>query len=254
MRVIILTILFFFGINCTSFLLSADIPRRVKELVDDAITIRQMKQREEDRWEKEKKRLLTEYRRLEEEKKMLLSKNRDLKERVLKQKDLIARLEVEIAEIERMIKEMEPFIRQTYERLSRSIEEDVPFLRDEREARITRLRKIIDDPSISIGEKFRKLMEALFIEAEYGNTIETYKEKISLNGKDILVDVFRLGRVSLFFQTIDKRLCGYFDPATSSWKVLPSRFNRSIDSAIEMASKRRSIDILNLPIGRLRAR
>ena len=89
------------------------------------------------------------------------------------------------------------------------------------------------------------------MEAEYGNTIEVYQGRIILGGKEILVDIFRLGRISLFFRTLDKMTAGTFDQAQNAWKVLPKKYNREINAAIEMGLKRRSADLLNLPLGRI---
>ena len=69
--------------------------------------------------------------------------------------------------------------------------------------------------------------------------------------KRILVDIFRLGRISLFFQSLDQTQSGYFNQAQSVWKTLPAEYNREIHAAIEIGTKRRSADLLNLPVGRI---
>ncbi|MCP4686980.1 MAG: DUF3450 domain-containing protein, partial [Desulfobacterales bacterium] len=103
----------------------------------------------------------------------------------------------------------------------------------------------------SPGERFRKVMEALFVEAEYGNTVEVYQEKIVLEGKTVLADIFRLGRISLFFQTLDQTTAGFFDPAQAAWRAAPSNYRREIDAAMEMGAKRRPVELLSLPLGRI---
>jgi hypothetical protein len=94
-------------------------------------------------------------------------------------------------------------------------------------------------------------MEALFIEAEYGNTIEVYQEKILLADEDMLVNVLRLGRISLFFETLDQQTAGYFDLAENLWRTLPQSANRDIRIAMEIGYKRRPADIVSLPLGRI---
>lgn len=230
---------------------SGDLPSRVKKRVNEAITIRQHTQKAEDRWAEQRTRLRAEYEKLEQENNLLSAENRELRKSVAKHKESIAALEHQIVEIERMTKEMYPFLEQTYTRLARFVREDIPFLKDERSRRITNLRRVLDDPGVSISEKFRKLMEAIFIEAEYGNTVEVYQKRIRIDDRNIQANIFRLGRISMFFQSLDRKTTGYFDPATFAWKRFPSRFNREINAAVEMAAKRRPIDILNLPLGRL---
>jgi hypothetical protein len=112
------------------------------------------------------------------------------------------------------------------------------------------------DPQVTIAEKYRKVMEALFIEAEYGSTIEVYQDKIQLQGtaqEGTLGNIFRLGRVSLFFLSLDQTACGIFNPGENKWQPLSDTHLPAIRSAVEMGSKRKPAELLPLPIGRLAA-
>jgi hypothetical protein len=122
---------------------------------------------------------------------------------------------------------------------------------EERTARLENLRETLDDPAVAMGEKFRKAMEALFIEAEYGNTVETYQEKIEIKGEEVLATVFRLGNMALFFETLDRESVGYFDLAENNWTPLSPEANREIRAAVEIASKVRPAEIVSLPLGRI---
>jgi hypothetical protein len=95
------------------------------------------------------------------------------------------------------------------------------------------------------------IMEALQVETEYGRTVEVYQEAIDLNGEKIVVDILRLGRLSLFFQTPDGKLVGHYDRVTNKWVSLASRYRRDINKAVEIARRERSIDLVKLPIGRI---
>jgi hypothetical protein len=97
-------------------------------------------------------------------------------------------------------------------------------------------------------------MEALLVEAEYGSTIEVYQQTIELDNAPSLVNLFRLGRISLFYQTLDRKQCGFFDVAAADWRPLPAAFNRSIQTAIEIGTKRRPVELLALPLGRMAGR
>ncbi|ETR71431.1 MAG: hypothetical protein OMM_08132 [Candidatus Magnetoglobus multicellularis str. Araruama] len=114
-----------------------------------------------------------------------------------------------------------------------------------------RLKETLKDEKISLAERYRKAMEALLIEAEYGNTIEVYQEKIKLEQKELLGNIFRLGRISLFFITLDHKTAAYFNVAQKKWTVLDNRYLADVHAAIEMGSKRRPIELLCLPIGKL---
>ena len=80
---------------------------------------------------------------------------------------------------------------------------------------------------------------------------DDYHDTISLGGETILADIFRLGRVSLFCITPDGNLTGFYDRAKESWQPLPVSYNSEIAKAVEMGTKRRAMDFLTLPLGRM---
>jgi archaellum component FlaC len=231
--------------------LSEDLPARVKKSVNESITIRQKTQKSSDKWAEERPKLKAKYETLETENGRLKAVNDGLKKDLAARRASIDALEREIAEISRISEELIPFLEQTYDRLAEWVREDVPFLADEREKRLETLRRILDDPLVHAGEKFRKVMEALSVEAEYGNTVEAYGEEIIVGERKIQVNIFRLGRISLFFQSLDGEKTGYFDPSGFVWKEFPPQQNRHINAAMEMATKQRPVDLLILPLGKL---
>ena len=230
---------------------SEDFPERVKKPVNESITIRQKTQKKTDEWAEEQAKLKGKYETLETDNHRLSAAKDGLKKDLAARRAAIEALEGEIAQISRISEELLPFLEQTYDRLVEMVKEDIPFLRDEREKRLKTLRRILDDPLVPTGEKFRKVMEALSIEAEYGNTVEAYREEIAVDNRKIQVNIFRLGRISLFFQSLDGKKTGYFDPSEFVWKEFPPQYNRQIEAAMEMATKQRPVDLLILPLGKL---
>ena len=230
---------------------SENFPAQVKKPVNESISIRQKTQEAEDKWAEERSRLKAEYEELEREKIRLSAENSELKKDVAARRASVDALEGEIAQIARISEELLPFLEQTYNRLAELVKVDVPFLSDERNKRLESLKRTLDDAMVSTGEKFRKMMESLSIEAEYGNTVEVYREKITIDEREIQVNIFRLGRTSLFFQSLDGETTGYFDSAVFVWKEFPPQYNRQINAAIEMGAKRRPVDLLILPLGKL---
>jgi hypothetical protein len=230
---------------------SEDFPDTVKKPIKKSIDVRQDTQKAEDRWAEEKATLETQFEALKQEQEELTLVRDQLRKSVDAYKTTIASLENKITEISRISGELLPYLDEVFDRMSNRIESDLPFLREERRQRLQNLRQTLDDQEISTSEKFRKTMEALLIETEYGNTVEVYQQRIMIEGKSILVNIFRLGRISLFFQTLDRAQSGYFNRAQSAWKTLPIEYNREINAAIEMGTKRRSADLLNLPVGRI---
>ncbi len=249
MNFFVLLILLFLSLCGVSF--SNDISSKVRNYVEKAVTIRQITQKKEDNWFKEKEKLRAEYENLKLENSYILKDIHELQKDIDIHRDSIAKIKKDISNMKNIQSQMDPFIKETFNKLSSFIKVDVPFLKKERADRIKNLKQVIYDPTVSIAEKFRKLIEALFIEAEYGNTIEVYQDRIRLRGENIYANIFRLGRVCLFFQSLDKKTCGYFDPS-SGWKRLPKVYNRDITLAIDIAEKRRPIEIIELPIGRIK--
>ena len=227
---------------------------KIEKPVKKSINIRQQTQKKEDKWADKKAELITEYKNLRLENESLVIENGNLKKEFKADQEEIASFEAKIAAIEVISNELEPYLLEVLERLEGSVRAGLPFLEQERRARLQTLWKLIEKPDASSSELFRRIMEAVLVEAEYGNTVEVYREKIDINEKRITASIFRLGRVSLFFRTPDNRLTGYFDPGTGKWVELPEKYNREIGNAIEIAAKRRSIELVTLPVGRIAAK
>lgn len=231
--------------------LGEDLSEKIEKPVKQSVETRQMTQQKKDRWSEEKAKMHTEYKELKRVQEHLLAVNQKLKQKVDVHSEEITSVEKKIKEIERISDELLPCLFETLKRLEKCVASSLPFLSKEREHRLTRLRMVIEDPRISASEKFRRIMEALSVETEYGNTVEVYRERIDIEGKNIIVNIFRLGRLSLFFQTLDQKTTGFYNPACTAWVQFPEHCNREINKAIDIAGKKRSIDLLTLPLGRV---
>jgi len=146
---------------------------------------------------------------------------------------------------------VEPFLDHVVKRLESYIQQDLPFLAEERAQRIAFLKGSLNDYHLSPAEKFRRVMEALRVEAEYSKSIETTEESLELNGESVQVQVFRLGRIALFYRSLDGKRAGILSRTTGEWKALPERWVQPVTRAMEMAERRRAYDLVDLPVGRL---
>nr|WP_320190841.1 DUF3450 domain-containing protein [uncultured Desulfobacter sp.] len=154
-------------------------------------------------------------------------------------------------ETDRVEAELEAFLDSVLLRLESAIAEDLPFLEDERQGRLADLKTMMVDPQTSSAEKFRRIFEALQIEADYGTTVEVTQSTVELDQVPVLVDVLRVGRVSLLCQTIDRKKSAVFDPGKKTWQTLHETVNRDISKAVAMARLERSIELVKLPLGRI---
>lgn len=234
-----------------SMVFSEPVTDKVKRPVEDSIKIRQATQKEREKWSEKKPILEAEYDSLEADQKRLLEYRQQLLEELQSSGERIAHLEGRIEAIEKISEKLIPFLEEVYRKLADSVDEGLPFLQEERSERLDSLDKTLGDPEITMGEKFRKVMEALSIEAEYGNTVEVYQDMIDLGDNEVLVNIFRLGKISLFFESLDLATTGYYNPAKNQWERLPRAANRDIRMAVEIGSKQRPADIVTLPLGRI---
>ncbi len=224
---------------------------QVKKPVDESITIRQQAQKDEEKWDEEKSALESEFENLRQAEKGLSEEVRKLSEQVAAKKQRVSALNEQLRSMEKISEELVPFLEKVYAQLEALLQAPPLFLVDERTARLESLRQTLDDSQVALGEKFRKVMEALFIEAEYGNTVETRQEKIRIGQEEVLATVFRLGAMALFYETLDQQGAGYFDLSQNQWSPLEAGACRDIRVAVEIASKTRPAEIVSLPLGRI---
>jgi hypothetical protein len=225
--------------------------QRVEKPVRQSITTRQASQAAEEKWRLEKEQLSEQFEQLQAEQKQLQQQRQDLQAYNASTQSRIAAKEKQLTDIEQISIQIQPFLEEMLTLLKTQLSGGYPFLVQERQKRIDTLNHLMSDPEVSVSEKYRKVMEAFLVEAEYGTTIETYQESIAIDGQTMLVDIFRLGRLSLFYQSMDRKQCGFYNIAAHTWQALPSSHNPSIQSAIDIAAKRKPVEMLTLPLGRM---
>lgn len=145
-------------------------------------------------------------------------------------------------------REVLPLLERMMEALARLVGLDIPFLPEERAARIERLRAMMRRADVSVAEKFRRLIEALRIEGEYGRTIEAYRGGLSIDGERRTVDFLRIGRLALLYQTLDGSRRGVWDAKARRWVELDPSYRSSIRRAIRVARERAAPELLRVPV------
>lgn len=223
----------------------------IEKPVEEAISTLQQTQSNEEKWRQTQDKLLVELETLQLHVKQL-TKNRDqLKSDITLSQQRIKTKQQKLADIRRIEQEMDPFLEQVSTRLQHIPERDLPFLQKERKTRFIRLNSILHDPDISISEKYRKTMEALQIEAEFGITIETYQAMVKHGNQTILANILRLGRLGLYYVTLDENGCGFFNIADNNWQQLPDSQIHSLQTGIDIAARRQPAEFLTIPLGRM---
>lgn len=237
---------------CMSF--AEDAATKARKDVEKAIQIQQKSQADRTAWEQERVKLVQRYEQLTTEKELLETRNQALHQEENRLKQINRDLTRQITASNRIRQELMPFLQTVVQRLELLVMNDAPFLSQERTRRLAALSGIMKDPQVTIAEKYRKVMEALFVEAEYGSTIEVYQDNIMLSDKaaePTLGNIFRLGRLALFFLSLDQTVCAVFHPGDNLWQPLPESMLPPLRSAVEIGNKRRPAELLSLPVGRL---
>lgn len=125
---------------------------------------------------------------------------------------------------------------------------DMPFLQSERKGRVQRLRDNLERSDLTVSEKYRQIMEAYQIETSYGRNIEAYTGTLSIDGQDRKVDLFRIGRILLAYQTPDRSQTGFWDKTTRQWTKLDNSFRRPVTEGIKIARKQAAPALLTVPL------
>ena len=89
------------------------------------------------------------------------------------------------------------------------------------------------------------------MEVTYGHTVEAYQDTIDLEGTPLLMDMLRVGRVSLFCCSPDGSVVGQYDRVSGKFVPLPKEAAREVGKALEIARRERTADLVDLPIGRI---
>jgi len=140
-----------------------------------------------------------------------------------------------------------PLMEDMIKQLEELIKADVPFLIGERTKRVADLKTIMERSDVSVAEKFRKVMEAYQIENEYGWTSEYYTQTLPIDGADRSVNMLRIGRIGLYFQSDDAKITGQYDIASGTYVVDDSARNE-IRKGLRMARQLIAPELINIPV------
>ncbi len=174
--------------------------------------------------------------------------NDQLEKLTVKQLETTESLSAQINSIAETRQNIVPLLLRMIEVLEEFISLDAPFLQEERLARIGLIKSMMDRPDVSLPDKYRRIMETYQIEMEYGRTIDTMTETIITNNTPSTVEILRIGRLSIFYQTLDGKKSGYWDKQVKQWSPLTGDYNRSIAQGILIAKKQAPPDLIKIPV------
>jgi hypothetical protein len=206
-------------------------------------------QKKIDTYVQQSETLYDEYMQLKKELESQQLYNKQLELITTTQKEKIPLLEQQLLEIEVTQKKILPLMFEMVETLDTFVQVDTPFLYKERQQRVANLKSHLSNPDMTLSEQFRMIFQSYKLEYNYARTLEVYRSELDPDdAQSKTVDFLRIGRVGLYYQTLDRSQSAVYNLKDKKWVVLDESYNSAILKAIKMARKKMAPDFLTLPI------
>jgi len=195
----------------------------------------------------EAREMLLQYRQFLKETESLREYREQLEAQVESQVAEIEFVKQQLVEIETTAREVLPLMQKMLDTLERFVGLDLPFQLEERRKRVAGLRDAMSRADVTISEKYRRIVEAYQIEADYGRTLEATQGELGEGAEARTVRFLRLGRVSLLYQTLDGEETGYYDADQKQW-VRDDSYRSAARYGFAVADKASAPDLLEAPV------
>ena len=194
--------------------------------------------------------LLQEFKQVNKQIESLRVYNSQLERQIISQKQMMVELEESIENATVIERGISPLMANMLDALEDFVNLDMPFKKERRQQAVADLYVNLDSAKFSAAEKFRQVLEVYDIESDYSLSMESYTDQIDLEGDGSLVEVqmLRMGRVALAYQSKDKSRVGVWDKDNNRWQSLDSGYRRPVDQAIRIAVKLAPQDVIEIPI------
>jgi nitrate reductase alpha subunit len=174
--------------------------------------------------------------------------NAQMRKQIERQEERLKEIDKTMKEAQVMQRQIPPFTRRMLAGIEKSIELDMPFHLAERKERIAFANAAIDNPTVSPAEGLRQVLETFNVEMEYGRKLDNYKDTIEIEGQQREVNVLRVGRLALVYQSSDESLTGAWDNNTDEWVPLDNSYRNPTRKGLKIANRLATVDMLELPI------
>ena len=155
-----------------------------------------------------------------------------------------ASLQRQLVEMDRTEREILPLMLRMLDSLEKFTALDLPFLKEERKDRVEALKRLMTDPEANTAEKFRRILEAYQVEADYGRGLGVERAQVG----EVTADVLRVGRTALFYLSIDGDSAGRWDAKAGKWLPLERSYVKSVRQGLRIARAQTAADLLILPM------
>ena len=202
-----------------------------------------------DRLADETASLLSDYKTVMKQVDGLKVYNARLERQIANQEKRIRDIDASIAEASVIQRQIPPLVTRMLDGLEQFINLDMPFDLNTRLGNIEAVRANMDRSDVTSAEAFRQVLELYSIELQYGRGIEAYTDTIELGGAEREVDILRIGRVALVYQSTDGAETGAWNKDSQSWEELSAGdYAAAVRKGVRIAKKQATIELLNMPV------
>jgi len=192
--------------------------------------------------------LLAEYRSVVEQTEMMKVYNDYVQRLVEDQRKGIDSFDRQIAGIENTKKALVPLMLRMVDMLEQFVNADLPIQKEDRLARVARLREMMGSANVADAEKYRLILDAYQIEKDIGISNSAWQGTLNVDGAERTVDFVHMGRVSLVAQSLDMKNVWAFNPKTRQWEALGDEYLSAVKKAIRIARKLDAPELVKLPV------
>lgn len=191
---------------------------------------------------------LRELRRAEREARRLEAYNEELARQVDEQRETIERRQRAIEQLANAEERLPVLTRQLVTRLERLVAADMPFLHDERQARLASLDRMLDSGELSPADKLDRVLAAWRVELDYGREVDAWHGWLGQGDTQRQVDYLRLGRLGWYYLTPDGQQGGVWNSGEGRWRPLDGEALGEVRKGLRIAREERAPAMLDLPL------
>ncbi len=195
----------------------------------------------------ETQKLLKAYQQLNRNTQYQLAYQEQLQKTLTAQEDKKQNLLNKIDNVKTTQQQILPLIEKMAKTLTSFVELDLPFNIEERTLAVNKLNKLIADPQVSMPEKFEQLLSLYKKENLYSHSTDAYQGQLT-DGSKRQVTFLRIGRLSLYYQTLNDQESGYWDLTAKVWSTLAPSYNVHLKKSIKIAQNKVVPSTMLLPI------
>jgi hypothetical protein len=218
------------------------------EVVESTSRSAEQSQQKIDQLSRETRNLLEEYRRLTDSADYQQAYSAELEQLAAQQQERIGSLKQQLAQARITRQRILPLMRSMADALEKFVVLDLPFHQEERVTAVLQLKQRLGSPELSVAARFRLLLEAFQIEQAYGSSVEAWRGPLQRVDETLSVEYLRLGRVALYYLSLDRQRAGIWDRDKQAWQVLDSAHHRGLSRALRVARGQAAPQLLELPL------